>query len=193
MLNDLKLLKQNGAFIYDDLVPKSDILKYFSMVKNFDYSIKHKSVASAKPNEHLFVKYLNLESMQKTKLFSIVSDILKNLNYKVQLVNSYVHNYGIDSPTAVHIDNTTPTVIYYANPRWEIDWGGETFILDEKSDIKKAIFAKPGRVIVFDGNTTHMGKPTSVKAKERRYIIVFKFVFLDENNNPQHQIPFIDQ
>ena len=193
MFNDLQSLKNSGALVYDNVISQQDILKYFSMVKNFDYSIKHKSVASAKINEHLFVKYLDLESIQKTKLFSAVSDLLSNLNYKVQLVNSYVHNYGVDSPTAVHIDNTTPTVIYYANPKWEIDWGGETFILDENSDIKKAIFTKPGRIIIFDGNTTHMGKPTSIKARERRYIIVFKFIFLDENNNPQHQIPFIEQ
>jgi hypothetical protein len=193
MLNDLDSLKNSGILVYDNLISDKDILKYFSMVKNFDYSIKHKSVASARPNENLFVKYLNLESIQKTKLYSTVTEIMSNLNYKVNLVNSYVHNYGVDAPTAIHIDNTTPTVIYYANPVWEIDWGGETFMLDEKDDIKHAVFSKPGRIIVFDGNTRHMGKPTSIKAKERRYIIVFKFIFVDENNNPQHQIPFLDQ
>lgn len=192
-LNNIDLLKDSSAFIFDDKFTKSDIARYFSMVKNFDYSIKHKSVASAKPNEHLFVKYLDHEAIQSTKLYKTILSILNNLNYNVQLVNSYVHNYGIDSPTAIHVDNTTPSVIYYANPKWDLDWGGETFILEDGCDIKKAIYAKPGRIAVIDGNTLHMGNPTSLKAKERRYIVVFKFVFIDSNGRPEHQLPFTDQ
>jgi hypothetical protein len=192
-LNNIGLLKESSAFIFDDKISKGDIARYFSMVKNFDYSIKHKTVASANSNEYLFVKYLDNENIQSTKLFKTILSILKDLDYNVKLVKSYVHNYGIDSPTTIHIDNTTPSVIYYANPKWDLEWGGETFILEDNCDIRKAIYAKPGRIAVIDGNTLHIGNPTSLKARERRYIIVFKFVFIDANGNPQHQLPFVDQ
>jgi len=193
MTNDIYFLKNNGAIIYDNEISEQDILLYFSMVKSFDYSIKHKSILSAKQNQLLFVKYLNLESIKKTSLYNKILNILKNLNFKVKLINSYVHNYGVDSQTYMHVDNSTPTVMYYANPKWDIDWGGETFIFDENNDVKKTILAKPGRIAIFDGNTMHMGNPTSIRAAERRYAIVFKFIFIDENGDPQHQMPFVEQ
>jgi hypothetical protein len=190
-MNNYEFLKAN-PIIVDGMFSDLAIANTYQMIKTLKYNANHKSVLSQKVYESAFVHYFD-DSFQKTSLYRRVFEYLTTgLNFKVKLDNAYVHSYGIDHKTKPHIDNSTPTVIYYANPKWEVEWGAYTSLIVD-NDIFKAISPKAGRLLIFDGNTLHMGNPPNLSAPDRRWAIVFKFRFIDDNGNEMHQIPFVGQ
>lgn len=48
-------------------------------------------------------------------------------------------------------DSKNVTVLYYANPAWERDWGGETIFFNDDNDAAMAVSPRPGRVVVSRG------------------------------------------
>jgi SM-20-related protein len=89
-------------------------------------------------------------------------------------VNAY--SYG-DCPT-VHVDNAREgyfTVLYYANFEWNHNWSGETvFYNDEKNEIIRAVFPKPGRIVVFDSRIPHVAREPNRICPVVRYTIAMK-------------------
>ena len=45
---------------------------------------------------------------------------------------------------AIHSDNSAVTLLYYANPEWNLEWGGHTLFMDERlNEPKKLCLYKP--------------------------------------------------
>jgi len=60
------------------------------------------------------------------------------------------------------------TVLYYANPKWNADWGGETILYSDDGDAQLAVTPRPGRILAFRGAILHRGGvPTRVCFDER--------------------------
>lgn len=67
-------------------------------------------------------------------------------------------------------ENTLWTILYYVNPLWEIEWGGQTvfykgtsntdtILNNEEPDIIKSIYAKPGRFVFFNSSIPYAETP----------------------------------
>lgn len=54
------------------------------------------------------------------------------------------------------IENNHYTVLYYLNPIWKKEWGGETIVGD------KSIEYKPNRAVIYKSNILHGGKSPKV-------------------------------
>jgi Rps23 Pro-64 3,4-dihydroxylase Tpa1-like proline 4-hydroxylase len=67
------------------------------------------------------------------------------------------------------------TALYYANPRWEADWMGETLFCDPDGEPIYAVAPRPGRLVVFDGEVPHRGGVPSRCCGEPRLSLAFKF------------------
>jgi len=110
------------------------------------------------------------------ELWKLLSaDILKG--HEPLRVYANGHTYGVEG--YIHTDSTDEhnyfTTIYYAHPLWELDWAGETvFFSRESEDISKAVYPKPGRVILFRGATSHVARSPSRECPELRVCIVIK-------------------
>lgn len=70
------------------------------------------------------------------------------------LVRCYAnaHTYGIEGD--IHVDSDHPgnyTTICYIVPQWQVDWAGETIIVNDLGDIAHAVIPKPNRIMIFDG------------------------------------------
>lgn len=101
------------------------------------------------------------------------------------LVNA--NNFG-DCPT-VHVDIPADkpdaegyyTVLYYANDEWQADWAGETvFYNDQRDDIVRSVYPRPGRITVFDSRIPHVSRTPSRNCPMVRYTIAIKVVGKDQ-------------
>jgi SM-20-related protein len=67
------------------------------------------------------------------------------------------------------------TVLYYANPVWNKDWGGETVFFNDDEDAEIAVLPRPGRILAFRGAILHRGGvPLRICYKER-LALAYKF------------------
>ena len=86
----------------------------------------------------------------------------KKLNGKFELSLRKVKQCRVNMSASsescdVHHDHKGLTLLYYANLRWNLNWGGHTaFISEDLSDIEYVCAYKAGRVCVFDGTIPHM-------------------------------------
>ena len=67
--------------------------------------------------------------------------------------------------------------MYYVNPDWETNWGGETvFYNDAQTDILKSVMPKPGRFVVFNASIPHRSSPPTSLFRGLRTAISFKLI-----------------
>ena len=70
------------------------------------------------------------------------------------------------------------TFLYYCNPRWDPEWGGETIFCDSSGDADLAVTCKPNRVVVFDSFIAH--KPAAMTHKTFPYRFTYTAIFKNE-------------
>jgi hypothetical protein len=86
-------------------------------------------------------------------------------------IRCYVNLFLPNERPYFHTDGDVITCLFYFNPKYDIDEGGETqFIID--GDVR-GILPEPGRLVVFDGRILH--RATSFRSKPRITVAV-KFI-----------------
>jgi SM-20-related protein len=94
------------------------------------------------------------------------------------LVRAYANGHTFGSDGHLHTDSTSPghfTSIYYAHPRWEPNWGGETVFFDANQvDVVKAVHPLPGRLVHFNGNISHAARSPTRDCPALRSVVVLK-------------------
>jgi len=108
----------------------------------------------------------------------IVSDRMK---LDLTLINVYAIGTTTDRVGFSHVDWTPAhehwTALYYVNPIWKPNWGGETiFYNDAQTDIIKSIIPKPGRFVVFNASIPHRSAPPTSVFRGLRTAISFKLI-----------------
>lgn len=66
------------------------------------------------------------------------------------------------------------TALWYLCDRWDLEWGGETMFYDLQGDAVCAVTPKPGRLVVFDGDIVHAGRPPNRICYVPRYTFAIK-------------------
>lgn len=66
------------------------------------------------------------------------------------------------------------TALWYIAPEWNVEWGGETLFYNKDMDAEVAVTPRPGRLVVFDGSITHVGRPPNRICYAPRYTLAFK-------------------
>jgi hypothetical protein len=76
-----------------------------------------------------------------------------------------------------HIDTEfSYTLLYYANPTWNPDWGGETvFANDDMDEVGYCSMYKPGRIVIFESSILHKPNTSVVGTPEFRSTFVVNF------------------
>jgi SM-20-related protein len=70
------------------------------------------------------------------------------------------------------------TALWFIAPDWNVEWGGETLFFDSSMDAQVAVSPKPGRLVIFDGSLTHVGRPPNRICYAPRYTLAFKLEIL---------------
>lgn len=100
--------------------------------------------------------------------------------------------FGHGDSSWLHEDSdrdTAWTAIVYLNDFWDLNWGGET-ILVENNEILKAFAPTPGKFILFKSNLTHGARPVSREAPYPRLGLTFQ-CDSDLQGFQEIEIPFI--
>jgi SM-20-related protein len=95
-----------------------------------------------------------------------------------ELIRSYANGYPYGADGGVHLDADVPghvTALYFAHPRWEPNWGGETVFFDrERQDVVATAYARPNRLVLFPGDLPHVARGVSRACEELRITLMFK-------------------
>jgi Rps23 Pro-64 3,4-dihydroxylase Tpa1-like proline 4-hydroxylase len=81
------------------------------------------------------------------------------------------HMHRDCSPDRNHV-----TILYYASPGWQPDWGGETIFFNDESDAEVVVSPKPGRIVVARGAILHRGNVPTRACYEARLTIAYKLL-----------------
>ena len=85
--------------------------------------------------------------------------------------------YGMEN--AIHTDCPHDeegwyTVLIYVNPKWHVDWGGETVFYNKaRTDPMYAVLPKPGRILFFDARHHHWGRAPTRNTQDLRVTVAF--------------------
>lgn len=128
------------------------------------------------PYRH-WAAYPDVEGVYK-EIFVCLNESIKDIGLNLKPERLVVNYYNHGDSSWLHEDCTEKnywTVLLFANPYWNINWGGD-FILVEKDDIVKAFWPKPGLFIVFKSHYLHGARPVSREAEYPRLGLAFQCV-----------------
>ncbi len=66
------------------------------------------------------------------------------------------------------------TALWYVCEQWDHEWGGETVFFDAQRDVRAAVSPRPGRLVVFDGDILHAGRPPNRNCHVPRFTLALK-------------------
>jgi hypothetical protein len=96
---------------------------------------------------------------------------------RLDLYWAYCNRARYGDVLIAHSDSQKPSVtaLYYANARWDDDWGGETLFYGAPDEATVVVAPRPGRVVLFDGQMGHRGGVPSRLCHEGRLSVVVKY------------------
>lgn len=111
-----------------------------------------------------------------SKVWQHVTNACPQLNNAIP-IRCYINGstYGVDG--YFHRDSNRDnerTFVLYLNDVWNIDWAGETVVVDESDNIVKASIPKRNRAIIFPGKMRHCARGVSRTCYDLRKTFMFK-------------------
>jgi hypothetical protein len=107
-------------------------------------------------------------------VFRALYDVVLQNDFRLKKLNvhrAYVNLFLPNENPYFHTDGNVITSLFYINPEYDINEGGETqFIINENI---VGIQAKPARLVVFDGKLLH--RATSFRSNPR-ITVAIKFI-----------------
>jgi SM-20-related protein len=99
-------------------------------------------------------------------------------------VNSSVYGdvYYTHRDCSAHRDHVT--VLYYVDPDWQMDWGGETIFYDDDYESQLVVTPRAGRMVISRGAILHRGTVPTRACHEERHTIAYKLLSGDPANDP---------
>jgi hypothetical protein len=88
----------------------------------------------------------------------------------------YANGQSHGQPGSLHIDSENEqswTFLYYANPHWNINWGGSTIFYKNEKEYDQALFI-PNTGIIFKSNILHAGLEPTKSFNYVRMTVAFK-------------------
>ena len=196
MIN-LKTENNRDIFIYDDVFDSHQVQKMYYFILNSSYNLK--------VNDDDFLEYKTKFSntfgcsypRSDAERFKIIeylpTDIKKKFNISLDtcgrcLVNTitpldthYPHDdagSGLMWKEHGHGLEVKWSFLYYANLKWDLEWGADTlFLTDDRTRISQIAQCIPNRIVIFDPKIPHLIRPATMAATHYRWSI--NMVFTD--------------
>lgn len=178
---DPKVIKTSSdkfIYIYDNAFSFFEQTNFYRFVTNSLYSSDGHDGPYKINNNQFYSKFNNNDVVNmgfiKTNSYVILNKRYQLDQRKIKQVRVNLSNFFEKS--FAHTDKKGLTLIYYANLKWDIFWGGHTLFLSEDlTEIDYTCVYKPNRVILFDGIIPHSISPISTMCSEHRYSFVIQF------------------
>ena len=171
--------------IFDNAIDHKGKLYFYRMLKSLSYKcINFDLGLPTGDHEPKLRSDITPQLSDDLKFFeSIQIAECANLIKNFKILHMYV-NLGIPTDyNEIHTDvggsilptNQFMTLLYYANPEWNLNWGGETVFYSEALDTVEFIsFFVPGRIVIFDQAIPHSARTQSISANKYRFTLACK-------------------
>jgi len=131
-------------------------------------------MAESIPDSYTFW-YKNLidSSFFNTFFFDVITNLTKK---KFVIDRLYANGQSYGQSGYLHKDSEKEecwTFLYYANPKWSIDWGGSTVFYKNETEYDQALFI-PNTGVIFKSNILHAGLEPTRHFKDVRMTVAFK-------------------
>jgi Flp pilus assembly protein TadD len=172
-----KLIDNREVYVCDGLFDEATIHRVADLLKTLRYRRVETSRAGAEisgGSAEIPDQVAQSESLFARMRLYAEEKFVPNLRPLRLYVNSSVYGDMYYPHRDFGEDEHHITVLYYANPRWSTDWGGETILYDDKGDAQMAVSPRPGRVLAFHGAILHRGGVPARICFEERLTVAYK-------------------
>tara|TARA_R110002020_G_scaffold467963_1_gene691888 strand:- start:238 stop:780 length:543 start_codon:yes stop_codon:yes gene_type:complete len=173
--------------VYDNFLAASHMDTIYGFLQNAYYRIGWHD--TQQPQHRAFPNLHSKFTPEGVKSLNILNPVLEKFkdthitkdNYKQCIIN-------LTKPLDVNFIHTHPyneiVALYYCNPTWDVEWGGETlFYADNRKDIRFANPYTPNRLIIFNGDISHTIKSQNLLGPSYRFSISLFF-----NKGPEWEV-----
>lgn len=145
--------------VYDNIFSYEEVESFARFIKNSQFRIDGNDTYDMPLEMQTYSPY-NHQDVWNMGFYNTEAYKCIHKRYNLDNMDCASIRINLTTPSErnrVHIDSRGLTLLYYANPVWEIDWGGHTlFMNDTMTDAEYTCLCKPSRLIVFDGTIPHM-------------------------------------
>lgn len=175
-------MNENGIYIYDNVYPSYCTQKFYDFIINSYYQINlNDSNSSDYYNKQSFGSKYSKEDLEELGIIEHLPDDIKErfgLSLETNdrgLVNAITSN-GVYHPHDDAGNGAVWSFLYYANMKWDLEWGGDTLFLNEdRKSILTTVQCIPNRVVIFNAQIPHLIRPTTIIAPPYRFSINMTF------------------
>lgn len=157
--------------IYNKLTEDSEIIKQnFMELINLEYHYGEQDNKDTPPTGMVS------DLPEDSSIFVTLKEIYeKSEHHKLypRLDRAYVNLFAPREVPFYHTDGDCTTLLYYANPIWDWNEGGETKFINEIDQDVESVAPVPGRIVIFDGRMKHTA--TSFR-NMHRFTVALKFL-----------------
>jgi SM-20-related protein len=189
--------------IFDDLLDEYNHKRIFTYLRRGGWRFGWKSNSKKDQNafwHRHFAGYVSVnekaydcaQELQERAplLYHLWLAVEKNLLRGHTLHRCYANGLPYGCEGTIHTDADTLldyTSIYYPDPEWHPNWGGETvFFNKQQTDIVASLYPKPNRFLTFPATTPHVARGVSRICPKLRMTLMFKTLLThDQGKLPQ--------
>jgi len=167
-------------YVYDDLIEPEVIAQIKEALDQNAFTRNEIARQDTEQHRH-WARNMPVEAAQQLPLFKatvLAAQPFCKTGNRFRLYRAYTNcsNYG--DMLFTHTDCLAGageiTALWYICNQWDHEWGGETLFFNSNNDAEFVATPRPGRLVVFDGEITHCGRPPSRICYENRYTFAMK-------------------
>ncbi|WP_437492265.1 2OG-Fe(II) oxygenase [Sorangium sp. So ce1014] len=169
------------VILVDHLFRKKKIEQVYRTLSESYVYYRGQLSSSADHFPKMVAHFVDLEAFQMLFFYEEVFGLMKRCyaDVPLHLYKAYVNQTCYGDVNYPHVDckprRRDMTVLYYANPRWDREWGGETMLYDDSGAFNLAVLPAPGRVLIFPGATWHCAGIPSRVCPVSRFTLAMKY------------------
>ena len=185
------LIAGREIFILDNVIEEMMVDQVGALVRTLHYVRKEKSrpgVPGLAPVADIPQERIAIDPFL-CSLRQAVERLFPNEEFSDQraYVNCSVYGDSYYLHRDCHPHEQHVTALYYANPEWQPDWGGETIYYNDEEDAELAISPRRGRLVVARGAVLHRGSVPARNCYEERYTLAYKLNSLGVSSPTAHR------
>jgi SM-20-related protein len=173
-------ISQRSVFVFDGLLDPHHLQELVEQIQQASFARTESARPETAAYKHAVAEF-DLERVRDLPIYSpTVQAVASSFDGCYLLFRAYCNATSVGDMLFTHTDcrpeQIVVTALWYLCTQWDVEWGGETLFFDETGDAVFATTPRPGRLVLFDGAITHVGRPPTAVCPETRFTFALKFV-----------------
>jgi SM-20-related protein len=168
--------------VYDGMLPAADVYRLTAAMEASAFTRTEVARPDTADYRHWAVN-IAMETARQLPVYQPTLTVAADFggrDHKYEIYRCYCNHASFGDMLFTHTDCEPDamdlTALWYIAPEWDVEWGGETLFYNSTKDAEFAVTPRPGRLVIFDGSITHVGRPPNRICYMPRYTLAFKLV-----------------